>query len=220
MRFHPADPRAVECMSAFGASPRTGIEVAIAAVAALAAVAGAGASYVSSQQQASAQRQNASNQRMSATLANENAEFNALQSEKKAIEAREGAQYEEDRLRERNRFLIAEQRAKFGASGVLFEGSPLEVLGFQAGQNELDALAVRRTGQNAAADALSEAASSRYRGRAGLITGNAGAALESSKAANTQQAGYGSAATSLLSGASSWYNNYGAALFKPTPQPA
>lgn len=214
MRFHPADPRACECLDWFAAAPREPVTIVAGVVAAVAAIAGAGAQYVSSQQQASAGRQNASNQRLSATLNNENAEFNALQSEKRALEAREGAQYEEDRTRERQRFLLADQRAKFGSSGLLLEGSPLEVLGFQAGQNELDALAIRRTGQNAAADALSEAASSRYRGRAGLITGNAGAALESLKADNTAQAGYGSAATSLLSGASSWYNNYGSAAFK------
>ena len=93
------------------------------------------------------------------------------------------------------------------------------MLGFQAGQNELDALAVRRTGQNAAADALSEAASSRYRGRAGLISGGAGAALERSKAGNTEAAGYGAAGTQLLTGASSWYNSYGASMFS-TPKTA
>ena len=75
---------------------------------AIAAAAGSYVAYSSSQQQASAGRQNASNMQMSAKLANENAEFNAPQSEKKAIEAREGAQYDEDRLREQQRFLIGD----------------------------------------------------------------------------------------------------------------
>lgn len=49
--------------------------------------------------------------------------------------------------REKSARLMSEQRARYGASGTTFEGSPLEVMADQAFQSEMDALAIRHQGK-------------------------------------------------------------------------
>ena len=64
-----------------------------------------------------------------------------------AAQARNAAAIEEDTSRFRTGRLMATQRANYAASGLSFEGSPLEVMGDTAAQAELDALRIRYGGE-------------------------------------------------------------------------
>jgi hypothetical protein len=119
------------------------------------------------------------------------AEHAALTAEGEAAQATQAAGYEEAQRRERARFLLADQRQRMLASGVDLEGSPLEVLSFNAGQYELDALAARYDGQVRSQALQSEADARRYAGRAAGVRGvqGAGMALLQGQTAAAQQYG-------------------------------
>ncbi len=123
------------------------------------------------------------------------AEHAALTAEGEAAQATQAAGYEEGQRRERARFLLADQRQRMIASGIDLEGSPLEVLSFNAGQYELDALAARYDGQVRSQALQSEADARRYAGRAAQVRGvqGAGLALLQGQTAAAQQ--YGRALT-------------------------
>jgi hypothetical protein len=96
-----------------GAGPRerhTGVEIAVVAVAVAGAAVSAYAAYESGQQQAAAAR------------------YNRKVAQNQATSAQDQGELAAERERERNRRLLASQRAAYGASGVITtEGSPLLV---------------------------------------------------------------------------------------------
>jgi hypothetical protein len=98
------------------------------------------------------------------------AESNALRFEAAATAQETAGRAEEERRRTRAQFLLADQRARYGASGVTIEGSPLEVLAFSAGQEELDALTIRFNSGTRVNDLTMEAAATRLEGALGVQT--------------------------------------------------
>ncbi|MBR0660213.1 hypothetical protein [Neoroseomonas oryzicola] len=174
-----------------------------------ATAASAYASYSQGQQQAQASRQNAQAARVNAAVAQTQAEFNARRAERQAAETRDQAQYDEARARERAAFLLSDQRARLGAAGVDLTGSPIEVLGFQAGQSELDALAIRRRGATAYGDLMEEAGLQRYRGGLAVTQGAAQASIDEQRASQAATAGTYRAGSTILSGLSGAWNSYG-----------
>lgn len=141
------------------------------------------------QQQAAAKTQ--------AQMAQQAAEINAQNSERLAERATQEAAANEQRQRERDRILRSQQIAAVGHSGIQMEGSPLDVLAYNAGQQELDALTIRYEGQKQADDLRWQARTQRYGGAVQAT----GYEIAGQKAASTA---YGQAGTSLLSGASNW----------------
>lgn len=96
------------------------------------------------------------------------AETNARRIEVTATATETAGAAEEERQRLRSRFILADQRARYGASGVVLEGSPLEVLAFSAGQEELDALTIRFNTGTKVNDLQAEALSTRMTGAFGV----------------------------------------------------
>lgn len=113
------------------------------------------------------------------------AKYNARVAENNAIAARQTAEFEEARQRQRASRVLASQRAALGASGVALEGSPLLAMADSAEQAELDALAIRYSGSVEEARHKSQAAADRL------------------QASAARRAGYFGAATSLLRGMTS-----------------
>ena len=74
-----------------------------------------------------------------------NADISKVQSKQAEL----NAAYNERRQREQSAQLMGEQAARYGASGVSMEGSPLMVMADQARQSELEALAIRNEGKMA-----------------------------------------------------------------------
>lgn len=159
----------------------------MAVVSTVASVAGSVMSGMQAQSAAKAQ----------AAMAQQAADVNAQNSERLAERARQEAQANEDRQREKTRQMLATQRAAVGSSGVQLEGSPLEVLAYNAGQQELDALSIRYEGQKQAEDLRWQAQVQRYGGQVQAASYE----IQGQKAASTA---YTQAGTSLMSGASTW----------------
>ena len=132
----------------------TGIEIAAVSLAVAGAAAGTVGAISAGQQQGAI------------------AEFNAAQAEREAEQLSAITGFEEGEIRRRTRSLIGRQRAAAGASGlVVNEGSPLEAQLDAAEEGELDALAIRFSGSVAEAQRRSEAALSRFQGRAARTQG-------------------------------------------------
>lgn len=112
------------------------------------------------------------------------AEQAAIDAEADAQASQQFAQFEENRHRDQLRRFRSGQRAAISASGVTLDGSAGLLLEETAAEGEMDALAIRYSGQAQSAAARSQAATQRLRGRS---YGSAG--------------GY-NVATSLLTGAS------------------
>jgi hypothetical protein len=74
---------------------------------------------------------------------------NAEISEAQAKQARLNAAYNERRQREVSNRMMGEQQARWGASGVAMEGTPLLFMADQAREAELEALAIRNEGKQA-----------------------------------------------------------------------
>jgi hypothetical protein len=107
-------------------------------------------------------------------------DYNAEVMDAQAQSERDAARFEETRQREQAAKMRARQRVAYTASGVdLSEGTPLEVLGAQAGEMEMDALAIRYNGEIKANQSISQANIYRMQGgqaeRAGFS--NAGSSL-------------------------------------------
>jgi hypothetical protein len=112
------------------------------------------------------------------------AEQQAAFAEQNAAIARQRAASDEARTRRENRRRQGLARATIGASGVTFEGSPLDVLSDSAAEAELDALTVRQAGELEASGFRQQARNARAR------------------ASDARTAGRIGAGTALLSGAS------------------
>lgn len=138
-------------------------------------------SFIGSRQAARGAEQvgsyNAEVARLEGDAAQQQAEFSAQVAEAEARQAREAAAFDEGQRRERARFMLSDQRQRFLASGVDLEGSPLEVLAFNAGQAELDALSARYEGEVRAQSLTTEAAARRYQGRVAQTQARAGAGM-------------------------------------------
>ena len=81
---------------------------------------------------------------MAEAVAKYNADVSEMEAQQADMEARE----EIARMRARNKELLSERRADIGASGVVgFSGSPLAVLGEEAGRLELQALDTARASE-------------------------------------------------------------------------
>ena len=96
----------------------------------------------------------------------------------------EAAAHEEVANKQESEKMKARMRALYGKAGVQMEGTPLEVLGAAAADEEFDTLAIRRTGAVAASRARSTGALYGYEAQA------------------QARSAYTRAGTSLLTGAS------------------
>lgn len=96
---------------------------------------------------------------------------NAAISEVQAKQAKLNAAYNEGRSREESARLMGEQAARFGASGVAMEGTPLLVMADQARQSELEALAIRDQGLQASEGYKAEASGYRRAATNSLMGG-------------------------------------------------
>jgi hypothetical protein len=94
------------------------------------------------------------------------AEFNAKVKEQEAIEADMEARANLANARRRGGRLISQMRGQVAASGVLLEGSPLEIIAENAAQLETNALIADREGRKVSRRALADAQSIRMGGTA------------------------------------------------------
>jgi hypothetical protein len=85
------------------------------------------------------------------------AAYNAEVARRSAEAARKAGEYEKALREKKGEELLAKQRATYGAAGVEFEGSPLEVMADTAAKVERDALAARYGYQVRAAQYESQA---------------------------------------------------------------
>ncbi len=88
-----------------------------------------------------------------------------------AAMVRQQAALEESESRRRTKQVLGRQRALFAKSGVKLEGTPLLVQQETATEGELDALAIRRSGDLREARLLNEARAARLQGRNALLSG-------------------------------------------------
>ena len=99
------------------------------------------------------------------------ADYNAKVSEQNAEAAQQKARLEENIQRQKIRTLMSKQQALYGASGVDMAGSPLLVMEDTAAKGELDALAIRYSGEIAARQARSQAEQFRQQGDSAMLGG-------------------------------------------------
>lgn len=150
-------------------------------IALVAATAGAAVQGVSSLQQG----------RFAAKAARQSAQFSQELGERNAIAAEQQAGAEEARVRRDSQRRLGALRARFGASGFTFAGSPLEVLADQAMEAEEDALLVRHGGRTAAQQA-------RLQGAVGFQRGQLSASIATQEANAAATGSFIQAGTSLL----------------------
>lgn len=112
------------------------------------------------------------------------AEFSASVQRRNAEAARAKAFVESERKRRDTKRILAINRARIGSAGLAIEGSPLDALTDFAAEGELDALLIE------------------YAGELGSIGREEQAALFRARAGQAQTAGTITAASTLLSGAS------------------
>jgi len=117
-------------------------------------------------------------------------EYSAKVAEQQGAVAQESAEAEAEDRRRRARYLLGEQLATAGASGVALEGSPLLAMVDSAVQEDLEARRIQYRGYLAAVGYGSQAGLARYEGQ------------------QAARAGYIGAGTSLLRGGTSAYVNY------------
>jgi hypothetical protein len=104
------------------------------------------------------------------------AEQNASLAEKAAVDAENRGRTEEAQHRMKVRSLIGQQKAGYGASGVLVDtGSPLDALADTAYIGEQDALTIRRNAAMEAWGLRTQSGNFRAEGRLSKLQGNYGA---------------------------------------------
>jgi hypothetical protein len=164
-----------------GARPEArhyGADVALIAIAAVGAAASAYGTYAASE------------------AASEAHTYNKKIAENQAVYAQQQADIAAQTEQEKNRHILAAQRAAYGSSGVTDEGSPLMVMADTARQMERDQYLIKYGG---------DVSASGYRAQAGL---------QGLYARQSQQQGQVGAGVSLLSSASNiggkyYYGRYG-----------
>lgn len=117
-------------------------------------------------------------------------QYNASVARNQAIASRQSAAFEATKQRDYTRKLLAKSRARAGASGLGFEGSPMTVMENTAREAELDARAIEYGGELEAMG---------YESRA---------ALSDWEAKQLKRAAKTSAITTLLSGASKLFGGF------------
>jgi hypothetical protein len=126
------------------------------------------------------------------------ADMNATLSERRARDALERGEREEQRKRSEVAALKGRQIAASASNGVdLSFGSPLDMIVDTAVLGELDALTIRKNTANEA-----------YDHRVQAVNGRAEARLSKMNASAAQTGGYLNAAGTLLGGAGTAYKNY------------
>lgn len=108
---------------------------------------------------------------VSISAAKSTADFNAKIAGLDAARAREAARIKEDNIRLKNKRLLGVVRANTGSSGLLIEGSALEVLAENAAEGELEALTARFGGDLGSTRFLNEAELDRLAGDAAAVAG-------------------------------------------------
>ena len=130
-----------------------------------------------------------------ANAANQNAKISEKQAE---IASQNGAQ-EEKQMRQRGAAMIASQKAGFAASGIdSGAGSALDVTNDTSTQNELDALAIRRSSANQVWNYQTEATNYKNQANAARYA-----------AKNAKTAGTLNAFGTILNGVSSYKSKFG-----------
>lgn len=174
MRYAPGWHRSIWEVANF-----TGVEVAMIAMAAAAAVSAIG------QIEAGRNAKKAS-------------EYNAQVAEARGRQVKQAAAFNEQRQRDQADKVVSTQQAAFGRSGVQMVGSPLLVVSDTAAEAELDALAIRYSGSVEEANAKRQAAADRLQGKIAQQSSYYGAATSllggASRAAGGFSAGGGGAA--------------------------
>jgi hypothetical protein len=150
-------------------------------------IVGAAGAKQSADANAAAQNYNAKIQDMNATLA-----------ERRARDALDRGQEEEQRKREQAAQILGKQRAAMAANGVdLTFGSPLDTLVSTATLGELDAMTIRKNAANEA-----------YDYRVDAVNNRANATLSRANAKATKTAGNLDALGTILSGGAKAYGSY------------
>ncbi len=103
-------------------------------------------------------------QQQQAKTAQRTAERNAKIQENQALQVEMDARENARRQRDENKRRMKTQRSRYAASGVINEGTPLEVMAETAGLLELDALEIGRQAKAKATNLRAGAASSRISG--------------------------------------------------------
>lgn len=172
------------------------------------AVAGAAASAYGALSQgaqaSSAAMTNAAMAEREAAVAQQTAEFNATVAEQRAGERMQVADADATRQRTVNRLRMGEGRANAAASGLQIDGSPLEVLAFNAGQQAQDVESILLQGRMDSRDLLADADLSRWGGRNARISGASQANIMRMQGRQAETAGQIRAGTSLLTSAGQW----------------
>lgn len=120
------------------------------------------------------------------------ANFNAKVAENSATAQRQAAAVEAENLRDKQRLIMASQRAGIGASGILgSEGTPLLVQTDSAEKAALNEARVRYSGEVNARTQESEAIIQGYIGKQAARQGNIQAGVSLLQGASTAAAGYG-----------------------------
>lgn len=132
------------------------------------------------------------------------AEYNAQALTQRAGERTQVAEADANRQRTVNRLRMGEARANAAASGLQIEGSPLEALAFNAGQQAQDVESILLQGRLDARDLLAEADLTRWGGRNARTSAQSQASMLRRQGQEARTASYIRAGTSLLLGASSW----------------
>lgn len=143
-------------------------------IAAILAIIGAAASAVATKYSADAQKKAA--------------QYNADVARKNAVAAAQQGQFDAEQIRDKNKRVLAAQRAAAASSGVDFSGSAMDVQTDSAAQGEMDALVAI------------------YTGRSSANSQEARARLNEMEAHNADVAGNIGVHVSLLGGASRAYN--------------
>lgn len=195
----------------FVALPAIGAALTAAApyAAAASAVAGGFSALRQGAQAQTAANQNAAAAQWQAQQQATLAEYNAQVGEQRAGERLHVAEMDAERQRTRNRLLMGSARARAAASGIALDGSPLEVLAFNAGQQAQDVESILLQGRLDARDMRAQAGLDRWGGQNALASGASEAAEQRRRGQAAQQASYFTAGNSLLTGASNWQQRYG-----------
>ncbi len=124
--------------------------------------------------QAYSSYQQAQQQKAAGKAEQEAANYNAKILENEAVAKRQEASTNAEDIRSRNAAVLAEQRARFGASGLsTTSGTPLYVMADTAAKGELDALRILHAGELEATGLQSSAGMQRWQGEIARQTSKA-----------------------------------------------
>jgi len=102
-------------------------------------------------------------------------EYNAAVARQQGENAKAAAEIEERQKRRQKEAFLSQQRARYLASGVTMEGSPLAAMEDTAANFEMDALLIRKRGELGLWSAEQQAALSVMEGKAAARAGKIGA---------------------------------------------